>query len=451
MPSTIKDLGPCEKEIAVTVPDEDIQSALNKSFGELRKQMVLPGFRPGKVPRGILEKRFGDQVRHEVYHDIVKDAVTDAIKEHELDPVSEPHIGDEDDHDAHELPESGGLDFSFTVEIKPEFDLPKYRNLEVTRKQQPVTDDQVEDVLGRIAEGHASWEPVDDGVEYEKGDLVQATATLAAGDHEIADDKAVSFLPEQEMLEGLPFPDAEEVASENAIDATVEVSLTIPDDYSDEDLRGATAEGKLTIEGYKRRIVPPIDDDLATTLGHEDLASFRADVLKDLQSEHDKLADRDVVQKILDILIEKADIPLAEGPTDRMLERQIGQQAMQLQMREGLSAEDAKAKAEEDRDEMRTSIQRDTRAWLLVERIAAKEKIFCLEDDVDESLEKIARQHDAPPSRVREYYEQNGMLPQLRTEVVERKVCEFLRDSARISDEEAGDDAAAETSDSGEG
>lgn len=438
MPSNLTDLGPCEKEIAVTIPAEDIAAALNKQYGELRKQIVLPGFRAGKVPRGVIEKRFGEQVRHEVYHDLVRDGVEDAIKEHQLEPVSEPQVGGADDHEHHELPTDGPLEFTFKVEIKPRFELPKYRGIEVTRRREPVTEEQIDEVMRRLADGHAEWLPVDEGGAYEEGDLVSALATVKVGDKVVLDEQAVSFLPEQGILEGLEFPDAEKVARESKIDDEVEISVKVPEHHPDNDIAGREGTGTLSIEGYKRRTAPALDDAFAQTLGKDDLAALRADIEKDLEEEHDKLADRDVVRTILDKLLEAADIPLAEGPTNRMLERRVRQQVLHYQIEEGLSAEESKAKVEASRDEMRSSIERDTRAWLLVEAIAQKEKIFCLEDDVDASLAEIAQRHDAKPSKVREYYEQQGLMAELRSGIVERKVCEYLRDQARIVDEEAG-------------
>lgn len=443
MPSKLNDLGPCEKEIAVSVPAEDIAGALNKQYGELRKQIVLPGFRAGKVPRAVLEKRFGEQVRHEVYHDLVRDAVEDALKEHELEPVSEPHIEGADDHQHHELPESGELEFTFKVEVKPEFDLPKYRGVEVTRKREPVTDEQVDGVISRIAEGHAEWLPVEDG-GYQQGDLVQATATIAVGDHVLADEKGVVFLPEQGHLEGLTLADAQKIADESEVDDEVEVALEVPDDHPEEALRGEKTTGKLVIEGYKRRTAPKIDDAFAQTVGKDDLEGFKTEVRKELEEEHTKLSDRQVVKDILDKLVEQASIPIAAGPTERMVKRRVDQRAMHFQMEEGFSAEDAKAKSEEETAEITASVERDTRAWLLVEAIAKKEKIFCLEEDVDEALAEIATRHGAKPSAVREYYEQQGLLAELRSEVVERKVCEFLRDQARIAEDLPGDGAAEE-------
>ncbi|MAB91283.1 MAG: trigger factor [Planctomycetes bacterium] len=443
MPSKLNDLGPCEKEIAVSVPAEDIVGALNKQYGELRKQIVLPGFRAGKVPRTVLEKRYGEQVRHEVYHDIVRGAVADALREHELEPVSEPEIDGADDHDHHELPNEGDLAFSFKVEVKPQFELPKYRGVQVNRKREPVTAEQVDEVIQRIAESHAEWLPVEEG-GYEEGDLVQTTATISVGEHVLADEKGAVFLPEQEQLEGLAFPDARKIASESKVDDEVEVQLTVPDDHPEEALRGQETTGKLTIEGYKRRTSPAIDDSFAATVGKDDLAAFKTEVTKELEEEHDRLSDRQVVKDILDELIAHADIAIAAGPTERMVERQMGQRTMHFQMEEGLPPEEAKAKAEEEKGAITESIQRDTRAWLLVEAIAKKEKIFCLEDDVDQALADVAARHGAKPSAVREYYEQQGLIGEVRNEVVERKVCEFLLDQARIAEDVPEDGPAEE-------
>ena len=114
---TIEDSGPCKKKVCVEVPEEAIKSALNEQYSELRRDAVVPGFRKGRAPLRLLEKRFGKDVGTQVKLKLLSDASEAAIKDNELDVLNEPDI----DHEKIELPESGPMQFEFEVEVRPEF------------------------------------------------------------------------------------------------------------------------------------------------------------------------------------------------------------------------------------------------------------------------------------------------------------------------------------------
>jgi len=196
---------------------------------------------------------------------------------------------------------------------------------------------------------------------------------------------------------------------------------------------GSTAEGILTIEEVKRRTAPEIDDDLAKEVGFESLDALRNDVRGRLEKQHEHEADRDVVRQILDALIAAVEIPLPKGLVERVLEHKVRERALRYQLFERLPEADAAARTEAEKDELRKSVERDHRAWLLIEKIAKKERIFCLEDDVDAEIQRIAAERNEKPSRIREQYEKQGRLAEIRNEVIEQKTCRFLRDHATIA------------------
>jgi len=137
--------------------------------------------------------------------------------------------------------------------------------------------------------------------------------------------------------------------------------------------------------------------------------------------------------KLVDLLVDAAKFDIAQGPVDRALAQRRQQFTYELMM-SGKPAQEAATMLEEKVGEMRTGIEREARAWLIIERIAKKEKLFALEDDISKEMEKVARDTGASMSEVRAYYEERGLLPQLRATVVERKVLKLLREHAKISD-----------------
>jgi trigger factor len=444
MATRIVDVGPCQKEIEVTVPPEKVKDALDRSYGELRNQVALPGFRPGRVPRTVLEKRFGTQVRHEVLHDLMRESIADALKEHALDPVSDPELkGHEEGSEEHHLPEEGPLSFAFTVEVKPEFELPAYKGVEVSRQVAPVTDEQVEEALQELAKDHGEWRPAADET-WQAKDLVLGTLTLRAADKAILENEDVQFfVHDPEPRRGIEIQDAEQLVRGRKLGDAVPVVARLLDTYEDEALRGQAAHGTFTLSELKRHTVPPIGEDLARESGHENLEALRASVRQRLEAANRAESDRQVVDKVIDALLSRTEIPLAKGPTERMTKRRQLELAREMIEADPASENAAIEKIQSQEAEIRAKVERDSRAWLLLERIAKKEKIFCLEEDVDRELMRMSSQIGVAPSKLREAYESRGILPELRATIVERKTCDFLRENARISDEKP--EAAAST------
>ncbi|MFK7789120.1 MAG: trigger factor, partial [Phycisphaeraceae bacterium] len=126
----IEDAGPACKSLTITIPEDQIKAKIENSYGDLEDEAVVPGFRKGRAPRRLLEKRFADHVRDDVKTQLLSESYTQAIQDNELDPLSDPQV---DDAEKIELPESGDLTFTVKVEITPNVDLPKYDTLEVTK------------------------------------------------------------------------------------------------------------------------------------------------------------------------------------------------------------------------------------------------------------------------------------------------------------------------------
>lgn len=436
METRITVLDPCTREIEVTVPAEKVKSALDKSFNELRHQIALPGFRPGKVPRTVLEKKFGDHVRHEVLHDLIKEGIEEAVKEHSLELVSEPAVkGHEEGSVDHKLPAEGPFHFAFTVETRPEFDLPKYKGIEVARRVPPVTEEKVERVLGRIAESRAEWMPADDET-WKEGYLVGGILSLEAVGRKVVDAENVSFIVDQpEPVPGVVILDPEALVAGKKAGERAPVKAQINDDYFEPSLRGLEAEGTFEFGDFKRRVVPPVNDDLARQSGFDGLPALRADIQAKLAVEHGHVADKKAVRDVLDGILATADIPLAKGPVERIAKRRVLEMATRIHLQGNVPEEEALKKAMEFRDEFKTAAERDARSWLLIEKIAQRERIFCLEEDVDAEMARIAGESGTTPSKVREYYERKDEMAEVRANILERKTCEWLRDQAKITDE----------------
>ena len=426
------ELGPCKKRLSVTISAERIDQGLEKSYGTLRSNVSIPGFRPGKIPRRLLERRYGDHVRREVTEDLVEETIREAIQELGIELVSQAELvrpgadGETEEADTEESPllvtPGEDLELSFDVEVKPDFELPEYKGIEVTRRVKEISEEDLQKGLEARAEQLASVQPFE---SFEPGDAIVADVQILDGDEVVEEIEEAEFEPgiftvHNHRLEGV---------DELLVGKKAEDDISVPVAAEEEGAPKLTA--KLHLLEFKRRVVPPIDDDLAAELGMENLAALKEDTRKSLEAHAEALGDRDVVQQVVDDILDRAEIPIAEGPIERMLERRVRQKYIEFVI-DGMNQEEAEAKVEDLRQEIREEIEKDSRSWFLFEKIAKKEKIFCMEDDVDQRIQDIAVDSGSTPTKVREYYESKDMMPDLRTGILEEKVCNFLRDKAKI-------------------
>jgi FKBP-type peptidyl-prolyl cis-trans isomerase (trigger factor) len=198
----------------------------------------------------------------------------------------------------------------------------------------------------------------------------------------------------------------------------------------------------LTLKELKRRELPEVDDAFAQEVGEETLLGLRVAIRKKLTAARERASEKDVEQKFLDVLVDRASFEMAQGPVDRALEPRLQRLVIERMMK-GESEEAARAAIDAEKDKIRKIVERDAKAWLIVEKLAKKEKIFALEDDVSKEIAMIAEEQGTTPTKVRESLESEGMLPEIRANVLERKVLDFLRAAGTVTEAPADGDAAA--------
>ena len=156
---TVEDAGPCKKKIVVEIPEETVKEAIDAQYKELGQATVLPGFRKGRAPRRLLEKRFGKETAEQVKLRLLADSSEAAIKSKELDVLGDPEI----DYEHIELPTSGPMKYEFEAEVRPEFELPSLEHIPVTRPQLEVTDEQIDREVDQLRRWSGVWTPKEGG------------------------------------------------------------------------------------------------------------------------------------------------------------------------------------------------------------------------------------------------------------------------------------------------
>lgn len=413
-------------EIEVAAPDVD--TALAKSYRQVVKKINLPGFRKGKVPRRILESRFGPEILHEdALEMLVPDAYEAALEEADLDPINNPEF------ELLQIEESKPLIFNAVFEVLPPVELGEYRGLEVEQEKAEVDDIQIDHHLYMLREQNARLVPREEG-SVNKGDLVQIDFKGYVEGELFEGGEAEDY--SLEIGSGSFIPGFEDQLIGSVQDEEREIKVTFPEHYRKEDIAGKEATFKVVVKQIKEKQLPELDDEFVKEVSEfETLAEMKADLKEKLL----KNAEDQSRAKLEEVLIEKVSAAAAVEPpkilVDRQIDRMVGDlenylryQGMGLDQFLELSGKDK----DEVREERREEAEKRTKANLVLDAIAKKEGITADDSELKEKIEEIATTYNDDPDRIRGLLEKQGRIPVMKEEIRIRKVIDLIVSEAKI-------------------
>lgn len=416
--------------LTVEVAAEKVNEALDKAFKKVVKQINVPGFRKGKMPRPMFEKKFGvESLFQDALELLVNEHYPLAIDETGIEPVDQPEI----DFEMEDLGKNKHFKFTAKVTVKPEVTLGDYKGLEVTKQETTVTDEEIEQQLkdqqarlaelvvkedAAIEEGDTAvidFEGFQDGVAFEGGKGENYSLEIGSG----------SFIPGfEEQLVGVKAGESKDVV------------VTFPEEYHAAELAGKEATFKVTVKEVKAKELPELDDDLAAEIDPdvETLDELRTKLKEKAVSEKETSADT----ALRDDLVEKAaenatvEIPevMIESEVNRMLQeydQSLQMQGMNLDLYYQFSGQDEAAL----RAQMKEDAESRVRVALVLETIAEAEKIEAIEEDINSELEKMAEQFKMDVEQIKSVL---GGTSVIEHDVKIRKTVEFLVENAKISE-----------------
>ncbi|HEX7009069.1 MAG TPA: trigger factor, partial [Phycisphaeraceae bacterium] len=252
---TVEDIGPARKRLTIELPESRIQQKIESTYQQLRDDAVIPGFRRGRAPRRLIERRFGTSVRSDVKGQIISEAYAQAVEDEKLQVIGQPDIKDVDQI---ELPESGPLTFQVEVEVAPQVELPAFEELAVTKRTAPVTDQNVESEIERYRERFGQMKPVENA-EIEEGDFVQAHVRILAGQDASDEAELIEEHPDTYILvpgedrqhrghvAGIVVEELGEHLIGQQVGQTVTISMTGPAGHENEKIKGQPITLKIQL------------------------------------------------------------------------------------------------------------------------------------------------------------------------------------------------------------
>ena len=424
----VAETGPCSRTLTITIPPERVQEHVAEFYKNAAQQVQLKGFRPGKVPRKVLEKRFGDSILAEAKENLVSRSFEDAVRSQELAFVGRPRV---DGVDAEPINEKEAFEFQVHVDLQPQFELGEVKGLEAEKPETDVTDDDVQRALDDIAERKKSLSTVDEAVGT--GDFVKVDLLFHnEGGDEVHKREGVQINAGIPVAGTDPATFAEKlIGAEKG--AGIELELTFPDTFEKEEVRGQ--KGKVTIQVHEvLRVVPaPIDDEMAKSFEFDDLDALKADLRGRIGDEKERLGNSSIEESLIQKLMDAHPFDLPQSLVDEQKEHSINAFRERLKQA-GISDEEIETKVTEAQEEAGKDAERKVRAFFLLDAIARREQIQVTEADLTAELHNIAAANNAPIEQVHEYFRQEGRIHDLQVGVMERKVRDFLRENATITD-----------------
>lgn len=427
----------------ITVPEKEVNEALDKAYLKLRGKFTIPGFRKGKAPRKIIESRYGSEIFNEEALDILADpAYRQAIKEAEVEPIGQPEV------DLVQLERDKPLILKVIVEVKPEVTLCDYKGVTIEQENKEVTAEQVEKYLEALRKQHARLATIEEGELQEKDlALIDFKGTIDGEPFEGSEAENYSLqLGSNTFIEGF-----EEQLIGAKRGEKREVKATFPDDYHREDLAGKEAVFAVDIKEIKRPQLPDLDDNFVQELTEEfsNVEDFRADVEKKLTEEHVKRQKVDLesrlIEKVAAACIVDVPVPLVEREVDNLLgefEYYLRTQGITLDQ----YAQIVEGGKEKLREERRPEAAKRARANLVLDAIIKAEKIEVGEEEVDQRIQELMERFkiEVPIEETRQKFARDGRLDMISHEIRYRKAVDLLVENANIVEITAEQAAAKE-------
>jgi trigger factor len=413
-----------ERRLTVAVPAEKIDNRADERLKEAAKTIRINGFRQGKAPLKVIKKQYGEGVRQEILGDLINGSLQEAFEAEKLQPAGQPHI------EINQFEAGKDLEYVATFEVYPEVTIGAFDGYKIEKLTSEVTEESIANMIESLREQQAEHNVVEraaadgdklninfagtkDGEAFEGGqadnqDLVLGSNTMIPG-----------F---EAGLEGVS-------AGEEKV-----LSLTFPEDYQAEELKGAAVEFTVTVNSVSEKTLPPLDEELVKKFGatHGDLDKFRVDIVKNMERELETAIKNKVKTDVMDQLLEANTIELPSALVNseiKVLREQMMQQFGGMQQNKSLDLESLLPD-----DMFKEQAERRVSLGLLLGEVIKGNEIKVEADQVRSTIEALAASYDDPQEVINYYYQNAQMLSGIEASVLEDMVVDFILEKAAVTE-----------------
>ncbi len=428
MKTSVEKLDEVSVRLTVEVEPERVKRAFDHAARELAKQVNLPGFRPGKAPRRILEQRLGEgAIAQAAMENSISDYYVEALREQELNPVAQPEL------DVDRFDEAEGCAFTATVEVRPEFEAPDHTGINVSFPDWEVAESAIEEHLEGLRDRFAEVDEVDRPAET--GDLVTVDLEVEVDGQVIEQARVSDAL--YEVGSGGVTPKLDDLLVGAVAGADVEFEDTLPEGFPEHGGREATL--RVHVTDVRAKTLPELDDDFATTASSFDtIAELRADVRRSMERRRVLEAQQHLRSQVLEAYLARAEVTLPpamiEGEVQErlhQLEHQAEQFGMDVEQLLELQGTDRETFERQAREQATGAV----RARIVLDQLANQLEVRIEPSDIEAEIVRHAQQNQMQPEEIARIIQEQGSLPALVGDIMRRRAIDAVVDASTIDGE----------------
>jgi trigger factor len=434
----LEEISPVERKLSVAVPSQNVDKQMDLAYRNWGKKAKIKGFRPGKIPRSILQQYYGKEIEEQVSQELFRQSLNEALDEVKLQPVMVKMP-----KSLPPLVQGDAFSYSVELEVAPDFTPEKYLNLDLNSAPVVVTEEMVDGRLEDLRQRQANLVPILEERPIRDKDFVvlnyqayENGAAIEGGGSENAYlEVGAGKLPAEFENRLVGLKKGEDVA----------FTMDVPADFINPAIAGKSVEFKINVVEIKKLEVPELDEVFAQTLSEKfkTLAELRQAVLVDLEQRGERENYEKLRQQLLDQIIENNPVELPPSLVRQEQERLVRQQLNMLQGR-GLNI--AGLDPEKMLERVLEVAQKQTRVNLILDKIAALEGLTVTDEDMEAGYQRVADQAGDSPQMVKKVYQQRQLVDDLKSQILAEKTVEFLIDKANVNSAAAAAETVAKES-----
>ncbi len=424
----IEDIGPCRKHVAVTVPQADIEMLRDSSLDEFSGQAEVPGFRIGRVPRSLLQKRFKTELSDQIKQKVLLQSLEQMSDENDIDPINQPKI----DVDSLDIPETGDFRYEFDVEVRPEFELPDYKAFEIDRPSGELSDEELKAFKDQFIESYSKPQKVDRAAVA--GDTVVVDIQFKHNGKTIRENMATAL----RLRSTLRFQDAaiegfdklmEGVSAGDSKSTEIKISLQT----SIVEMRGETVAVEFKVKEVRAHVAPALDKDFLEQFNCDSEEDLNDQIRTTLERQMEYQQRQATREQVMAKITASADWDLPESLVEQQTENALRREVLEMSQA-GFTREHIAARENEIRQNAIENTRKALKEHFVLDRIATQENIECEPGDVDQELLMMSFQSGEPLRRLRARMVKSGMIDNMEAQLRERKAVDYILEHATFND-----------------
>lgn len=400
-----------------------IEAAFGEVYNDIAKVANIPGFRVGKAPVDMVRLHYAKDAKEEVLKRLIPEAYRRAVQEHKIDPVGMPDISDVS------FVEDKALTFKAKVDIRPKFRIKDYKAIGIEKKKVAIGDADVNKALESLREVGAKYLNVEDR-PVQPNDYVVTDLECSSEGKSVQKKREGLWLSidKESFAGGL----AEKMVGMKKLEER-DIDVTLPENYPDKNYAGKKVVYRVLIKEIKERRLPAVDDEFARDMGRQSIDDLKKEIARELEERGKAGADVEAENKLLGKLIDDNVFKVPSSFVARQLGLMVDNAKRRLEEK-GLKRDDLDKKDGEFKEKFKQDAERQVRLLFILDTIAGAENIDATDDDVASAYKSMAAQAEKTEEFVRDYYEREELVDNLRDKIRESKTIKFLLDSAKITE-----------------